>query len=107
MPTFVLLPEEQQTLLATAGQSVQDESEKSDEYAFLVERMPAMQVPLGATILILQRGPDLGELQIFPYLSTCPIMSCVVQKLPGDRTTFAICSNFTVLMEASGPGTEV
>jgi hypothetical protein len=43
MPTFVLLPELQQDFLAIAGRSLPDESEKSDEIAFLVERMPAVQ----------------------------------------------------------------
>ena len=43
MPTFVLLLELQQDFLATAGRSLPDESEKSDEFAFLAERMPAVQ----------------------------------------------------------------
>ncbi|WP_394773167.1 hypothetical protein, partial [Flavobacterium sp.] len=57
----VLLPDLHQDLSATAGRSFPDESEKSDEYVFLVEQMPAVQVPLGATILIPGRGPEMDE----------------------------------------------
>ena len=58
-----------QTLLATVRNSVQEESDKSDEFAFLVERMPVIQVPLAATILIPGRGPQYGELKVFSYFS--------------------------------------
>ena len=95
MPTFVLLPEQQPNFLATAGRPVPDESEKSDESAFLAERLPAGQVPLAATILIPERGPELGEPDNFAYLSSCAMMFCVVQQLPGDRSTIATCSAYT------------
>ena len=57
MPTFVLLPEEQQTLLASAGKSVQCEPDKSDKFAFIVEMFPPGVVPMVTTFLKPERGP--------------------------------------------------
>ena len=104
MPTFVLLPDLQQIFLATAERTLPDDSEKSKEFAFLVERMPAIQVPLGATILIPERGPELGELVNFTHLGPCALMLCVLQQLPGDRSTIATCSTCTATYGAPCAG---
>jgi hypothetical protein len=57
--------------------------------------MAAAQVPLAATIIVPERGPETDELKNFSYLGACALMFCVIQQPPGDRSTIAICSAYT------------
>jgi hypothetical protein len=61
----------------------------------MVERMPVVQIPLRATILIPDRGPELDEFENFSYLGSCALMFCMIQQLPGDRSTIATCTAYT------------
>ena len=95
MPVFQALSTELITMVTLAAGAVPDESDVSDEFIRIAEKVDAVAVASDATILIPEPGPAEIQQNTFSFLARRPTMFCVLVGKPGLHLTFAKCTEYS------------
>lgn len=78
-------------LITMASNIVIDESDEADAFALLVDKVAKAAVPAAATVMIPERVPGSTEHEDFRF----PLLFCKLQGVPGIRSTFGICTEYS------------
>ena len=95
IPVFTPVTNDVLALITLASKIVIDESDDADAFALLIDKVAKAAVTAAATIAIPERVPGLTEQEDFSFLSKTPLMFCKLQGVPGVRSTFGICSEYS------------
>ena len=93
IPVFQPLSEEMTECIRVASRAEVDETDEADRFARLVDKISA--APASPTILIPEGGPGRLESETFSALSRGAFCFCKVQGMPGARSTFGVCSDYS------------
>lgn len=95
IPVFQPLSEEMSECIRVASRAEVDETDEADGFARLVDKISAAGDPASVTILIPEGGPGRLESETFSALSRGAFCFCKVQGMPGARSTYGVCSDYS------------